>query len=259
MPFSPAFPACFYSCQRRFSCLVMVLFSMASAKLCFFCWALLLFAGGLAGLAAVERQGWLAVGEQGAELLSADLEEAGKAFKLLAAQAGKFDSAILKFLPHIDAEAQAFRGVDQRQAALRPQFAQGGRRGNGLRIEDALQSRLVGSLRQGQQGVLLGFEAVRHDVCGRVASDKIDQRRLCCGFRVVEQEVLLCLRIACFPRGQPCHLQLLQFACIHSSALPILGGWPALPPVAIFLSVALLWYLPVCCALSLEAFAQVAA
>src|SRR5579884_1073392 len=89
---------------------------------------LFLAARRLARLAAIERHGGLAVAEQRAKLLRADLEEAGEAFKLALAQARQFDDAILELFPHIDAQAQALRRVDQRQAALRPQFAQGRRR-----------------------------------------------------------------------------------------------------------------------------------
>src|SRR5579885_1123885 len=152
---------------------------------------LFLAARRLTRLAAVERQGGLAVAEQGGELVRADLEEAGEAFKLALAQAGQFDDAILELFPHIHAQAQALRRVDQRQAALRPQFAQRRCRHLRLPVEDALKGRLVGALRQGQQ-ILLRLP--RLDCGGRVARDKIYQHLL--RLRVVEQEVHLRLRVA---------------------------------------------------------------
>src|SRR5579875_2864728 len=101
----------------------------------------------LVRLATIERERGLAVGEQGAELFRANLEEAGEAFKLALAQACQFDGPILELFPHIDAQAQAPGRVDQRETTPRPQFAQVRRRYLHLRIEDALKSRLIGALR----------------------------------------------------------------------------------------------------------------
>ena len=76
--------------------------------------ALLLLAGGIAGLAAVKGDGGLAIIEHGAELFNVDLEELGEACQLLLAQADQFDSSRLDLFPDIDTEPQPFRCRDQR-------------------------------------------------------------------------------------------------------------------------------------------------
>src|SRR5258708_24717309 len=72
---------------------------------------LLLAASTAAGLAAVEGQGGLAVVQHGAELLGADAEEGGDAFKLALAAANQFYGAVLEFFPHVDSQTQSPRRV----------------------------------------------------------------------------------------------------------------------------------------------------
>src|SRR5579885_405986 len=97
-------------------------------------------------LAAIEREGGLAVSEQAAELGGVDLEKAGEALHLALAQAGKVDQAFLEFFPDIDAETQTASSLYHVQPFLCAQFAQGGDFKLLLAAEDAVEGGRGGAL-----------------------------------------------------------------------------------------------------------------